>query len=86
MIVPMKESVEILDIQYPVSEYNEGEVVDMEMDSDGNIMCMLKDLDGKCGALSQSTLCHKAMIKLILKKLIRLEMDFDETPCVYKWT
>ena len=47
MIVPMKETVEILEIQFPDSEYNEGELVDMEMDSDGNIMCILKDIDGK---------------------------------------
>ena len=47
MIVPMKETVEILEIQYPDSEYNKGEVVDLEMDSDGNIMCIFKDVDGK---------------------------------------
>ena len=47
MIVPMKQSVEILEIQYPDSEYNEGEVVDLEMDSDGNIMYIIKDVDGK---------------------------------------
>ena len=46
MIVPLKQRVEILEIQYPDSEYNEGEVVDLEMDSNGNIMCILKDVDG----------------------------------------
>ena len=47
MIVPMKETVEILEIHYPDSHYNEGEMVDLEMDSDGNLMCILKDVDGK---------------------------------------
>ena len=46
MIVPMKESVEILEIQYPDSEYNVGDIVDLEMDCDGNIMCLLKDIEG----------------------------------------
>ena len=47
LIVPMKETVEILEIQYPDSEYDEGEVVDLEMDSDGNIVCILKDVNGR---------------------------------------
>ena len=47
MVVPMKETLELLEIQYPDSEYNEGEIVDLEMDCDGNIMFLLKDTGGK---------------------------------------
>ena len=47
MVVPMKETTELLEIQYTDSEYKGGEIVDLEMDCDGNIMCLLKDIGGK---------------------------------------
>ena len=47
MILPMKQRVEVLEIQYPDSAYNEANLVDLEMDSDGNTMYILRDVDGK---------------------------------------
>lgn len=47
MVLPMKQSVEILEMVYSVPYDLESSVVDFEMDSDGNIMFLLKNSEDK---------------------------------------
>ena len=51
MIFPLRQTTEILEIQYPLKEpffnYSGARILDFEMDCDGNIMYVLKDVQGE---------------------------------------
>lgn len=47
MILPMKQSAEILEIQYPEKEYGDISIIDLEMDCDGNVMLVVRNSTGK---------------------------------------